>query len=221
MYVIEPVYRVESIPQIVNSPPPDVASALGLIQKAKTDSAQLDKAKIWSKGWGMLSVEMESQANPRSPSAGPEIPVPLVTHAKPCDLFVQRFVLASKQTTSVLTVPDIPVLSDESPYWIDQDSDDAEQVDDALQVNLSRLPHSDVEQLEHGTQRLEDPVSKSIVKFWGGVPMLMGPVYNIPESWSVRTSSATTAVALIPNFLWTRATTFLWWYIPFVKLRPP
>jgi len=188
---------------MVNSPPPDVASALGLIQKAKTASGQLDKAKIWSKGWGMLSVEMESQANPRSPSAGPVIPVPLVTHAKPCDLFVQRFELASKQTTSVSTLPCMPVSSDASPYWIDQDSDDAEQVDEALHVNLLRLPHSDVEQLEHGTQRLEDPVSKSIVKFWGGVPMLTGPVYNIPDSWSVRTSETATPAALIPNFLWT------------------
>lgn len=35
-------------------------------------------------------------------------------------------------------------------------------------------------QVEEGTQRFDDPVSKMTVKFWAGEPIPTGPKYYVP-----------------------------------------
>ena len=44
---------------------------------------------------------------------------------------------------------------------------------------LSRPPQ--VLQVERGTQRSEEPVSKSTVNFWGGLPIVMCPIHSWPS----------------------------------------
>ena len=39
-----------------------------------------------------------------------------------------------------------------------------------------------------GTQRSDEPVSKSITNFWSSVPMVISPVQRVSFSWSVRST---------------------------------
>ena len=51
---------------------------------------------------------------------------------------------------------------------------------------LECVPH--VEHDEAGTQRSDEPVSKSMVKVWAGLPMETLPVQSSSFSWSVRST---------------------------------
>lgn len=56
-------------------------------------------------------------------------------------------------------------------------------VEDLLGLNFAWLPQEVHD--EEGTQRSEEPVSKTILKLCAGVPMLTVPVHSRSSSWSV------------------------------------